>query len=971
MTPERYRQLVELCTEAWDHTPEDRSAFVALACQADHELRYEVEAMLRADEELSHFLDKPPDDIAAHAVVKHQAQSLIGQTLGDYQVVRHLGSGGMSDVFLAYDTRLGRKAALKILPKEYTSDPGRLRRFEQEACAASSLTHTNIVIVYGLGRTSEVTFLATEFVDGRTLREQLAGGPLPWRAVVEVAIQAALALGAAHQAGIIHRDVKPENIMLRADNVVKILDFGLAKWMDKRLGLDQLQQLVRCNTTAGLIVGTPRYMSPEQARGVDVDCRTDLFSLGSVLYEMVSGRPAMDGETPTDVIAAVVTRNPVPLETLCPDCPRLLVRLINRALEKNRDQRYQSADEMLADLNVLRHAPESGSFAARADSMPDLEAIAPAPARLGGRIVGKKYWALLLAAVATVLCVIYAARHIPPRGESSFTISPLTTFPGNEVQPAFSPDGERVAFAFKGSRSPGYDIYTKNVGSEESTRLTSDMRDDLSPTWSPNGQDLAFLRFVSDQTALVMVVPSGGGAERELAKLRIERQMEIRVAWSPDGEWLAASDEETPFSPMRLVLISFKTGRKLRFKYGPPAQGGDLSPSFSPDGRYLAYARQISIAVSDIYVVQVPGAEGRVTSGWPLTLWNRFNRNPVWSRDGKEILFIGDDRRTGVGIWRVPVFGRGEAHRINQIGEGCTAIALSRTGDRLVYSKKIEDWNIWRADLRAPFGARAPKQVELSRLIDSTYTDDQPQYSPDARYIAFQSNRSGDMEIWLANSDGSSQRQLTHLRAAISGYPRWSPDSKYIVFHSRPSGYANLFVLDVQTGSYRALTAGRGNDTAPSWSHDGQWIYFLSERSGSSQIWRMPAQGGPASQITRNGGTIAFDSVDGRYIFYSKFNAPGLWMLALGAGEESCVLPSLYTYDSFAVTKAGIYFARRVQDNQASISFMSLPNRLTREVARINAEVDSSLSVSPDGKSLLYVQADQSGSDLVLVENFE
>ena len=441
--------------------------------------------------------------------------------------------------------------------------------------------------------------------------------------------------------------------------------------------------------------------------------------------------------------------------------------------------------------------------------------------------------------------------------------------------------------------------------------------------------------------------------------------------WSPDGEWLATSDEETPSSRMRLILISFRTGRKFRLNYGPPAVTADLSPAFSPDGRYLAYARQISPAVAEIYMVEVRRDGGRGATGRALTHWNRLNRNPVWSRDGKEILFIGDDRRTGVGIWKVPVFARGNAHRIGQVGEGCAAIALSPIGNRLVYSKSIEDENIWLAALGTSSGESAHRQIKTSPLIASTYEDSQPQYSPDGRYIAFQSNRSGDIEIWIANSDGSSQRQLTHLHATLSGYPRWSPDGKHIVFHSRPSGYANLYTIDVQTGSYRALTTGTGNDTAPSWSHDGKWIYFLSERSGSSQIWRMPAQGGPASQLTRSGGAIAFDSVDGAYLFFSKFNAPGIWMLALESGQESCIVPSLYTIDSFAVTKDRIYFARRTEEDQASLAFMSLSNRLTRDLARINAEVESSLSVSPDGNSLLYVQVDQSGSDLMLVDNFE
>ena len=586
--------------------------------------------------------------------------------------------------------------------------------------------------------------------------------------------------------------------------------------------------------------------------------------------------------------------------------------------------------------------------------------------------VHTRFWMWLLAAVAVILAAIYVVQHIPSRAAGSLTVTPLTAYPGKEVQPSLSPDGNHVAFAFNGGRTSNYDIYVKVIGSEEITRLTSDPADDMSPSWSPDGQNIVFLRFVSDQSARVMVVPSAGGAEHQLAKLQIERnQTEIRVAWSPDGEWIATSDQETSLSPMRLVLISSRTGRKRRLNYQAPTAVSDLSPSFSPDGRYLAYARHISPVVADIYVLEVPKEGGPATEARPLTHWNRMNRSPVWSGDGKEVFFVGDEPRTGPRIWRAPAFTRGDARRINQIGEASTSIALSLSGNRLVYSKEIEDKNIWRLDLKPASGARAKRQASAFRVIASTYEDGQPQYSPDGKYIAFQSDRSGDVEIWIANSDGSSSRQLTRMRAKISGYPRWSPDGKYIVFHSRLSGYANLYIVNVETGSYRALTTGTTNDAAPSWSHDGKWIYFNSPRNSGPQIWRIPAEGGPASQLTKNGGGIAFDSVDGKLLYYSKFSESGLWMLPLQGGTESQVLPSLYNTDSFAITKAGIYFARRTTDNEASVGFMSLSPRLIQELARIKSPFDGSLAVSPDGSSLLYVQVDQSGSDLILVDNLK
>ena len=926
--------------------------------------------MLAADEQPGQLLEDSLDDIAAQALAARQTRSLIGETLGDYRVIARLGTGGMGDVFLAQDLRLGRKAALKLLPEEFSSHPARLRRFEQEAYAVSALNHPNIVTVYGMERAGSIGFLAIEFVDGPTLREELANGPLETQRAVDIALQAARALQAAHETGIIHRDIKPENIILRPDGLVKVLDFGLAKWATKRAGLDGLNDLVDARTTPGLIVGTPQYMSPEQARGVSVDFRTDLFSLGSVLYEMLSGRPAMSGETASDILAAVLTRDPEPLEKLLPECPATLIRIVNRALEKDRDKRYQSAEEVVADLKALRRELESGVFVRARNGSTAAPPAVPAPSAL--RSARTRFWLWTLAAAAAVLVAVYTVQHRPASDTGSLSVTPLTTLPGEELQPSLSPDGNQVAFAFNGGLSSNYDIYAKTIGSEEITRLTSDPADDLDPSWSPDGRNIAFLRYRSDQSAGLMVMSSRGGAERQLTTLELAGvEGDARLAWSPDAEWIAASDEDTPLSPAKLVLISVRTGRKRKLTYLPRTAEADLSPSFSPDGRRLAYARYISPAVADIYVMEIPHDGGPTTEARALTRWNRLTRSPVWSGDGKEVFFVTDARRIGPGVWRAPAFGGGEARRIQQVGEGSTSITLSPRTNRLVYAKQIQDSNIWRLDLSQASGARANREPKLSRVIASTYLDSQPEYAPDGKHIAFQSDRSGDVEIWIANSDGSSPRQLTHLHAQVSGYPRWSPDGKYIVFHARPRGYANLYIVNVDTGSYRALTTGDTNDTTPSWSHDGKWIYFLSEAHGETQTWRIPAEGGQASQVTKNGGAIAFDSVDGKLLFYSKFNAPGLWMLALDGGPESQILPSLYSVDNFAVSKTGIYFARRTAENGGSINFMSFSSRDIRELARIHSPLGSGLTVSPDGRSLLFEQADQIGSDLMLVENFK
>jgi Tol biopolymer transport system component/DNA-binding winged helix-turn-helix (wHTH) protein len=554
----------------------------------------------------------------------------------------------------------------------------------------------------------------------------------------------------------------------------------------------------------------------------------------------------------------------------------------------------------------------------------------------------------------------------------TLTAIPLTTDQGNEVQPTLSPDGNEVAFAYSDGRSFRYHIFEKAIGSEGAVRLTTDSTNDRNPSWSPDGQNIAFLRFDSDQNARIMTIPSVGGAEKEIATLQVDpTEPEVSVSWSPNGEWIATSEAETPHSPMSLVLISALTGEKRRVLYEPAPVDADLSPSFSPDGRYLAFARHLGSYTADIYILEIPQEDGTVSQARRLTNSTRMNKSPVWTRDGQSIIFVGDHSQFGFRIWRIPVFNHGDAVLLNEIGQDSSSIALSAGTNRLVYAKYMEDRNIWRINLDPVLSeAGHRREISKSRLIASTRQDFNPQYSPDGKQIAYQSDRSGDFEIWLADRDGTSPRQLTHLHAEVSGFPRWSPDGKYIVFHSRLNGYANLFIVNVKTGDYRKLTAGLGNDTAPSWSHDGKWIYFESEREAGVQIWRVPASGGSANRLTKTDGVAALESVDGKTLYFSKVSDPGLWSLPLAGGTESKVLPSLYGVDNFAVAKRGIYFVRPAPESQAIISFKDFSSGAIEDLAVLEVPIGSGLAVSPDERSILYTQLDRSDSDLFLVDNF-
>jgi eukaryotic-like serine/threonine-protein kinase len=347
MTPERYARVVDLFLAASKLGPNSRSLFISSSCEGDDQLREEVESMLAADKQCKSFLERPPDDIAA-GVLAQQRSSMIGRRLGDYEIVTLLGTGGMSEVYLAHDERLGRRAALKVLPKEYVLNRSWLHRFEEEARSVAALNHPNIVTIFGFEQTDSLHFLATEYVEGRTLRELISAGPVSPPVALNIAVQAASALAAAHEHGIVHRDVKPENMILRPDGLLKVLDFGLAKRIQGSAGDADFK------TAPGLILGTPRYMSPEQATGVEPDARSDVFSLGCVVYELLSGKPAAAGDNPTEIFAAILTERPQSLKILQPKCPLALVRTIHRALEKAREKRYPTASEMLTDLHEVQ-----------------------------------------------------------------------------------------------------------------------------------------------------------------------------------------------------------------------------------------------------------------------------------------------------------------------------------------------------------------------------------------------------------------------------------------------------------------------------------------------------------------------------------------------------------------------------------------------------------------------------------------
>jgi len=357
MQPERWRQIEDLFIAAFERDADQRAIFLDRACAGDGQLRDEVTSLLAAHEQAGSFLGQPALAPGATTNITDPARSLLGRSVSHYQVISALGEGSVGQVYLALDLRLGRKVALKFLRPEFARDPTLVQRFMREAQAASGISHPNIVTIFEIEENECGHFIATEFIEGQTLRQRLAGGGMKLIEALDISIQLARALDAAHTAGIVHRDIKPENIMVRIDGLVKVLDFGLAKLSGDDLGTtdDFIPATSPLQTGSGAVMGTISYMSPEQSLGQKVDHRTDIFSLGVVLYEMVTGAKPFTGECPASVSDSIVYYAPVPLRRERPETPSALERVINRALEKDCASRYQTAAEMRDELQQLVH----------------------------------------------------------------------------------------------------------------------------------------------------------------------------------------------------------------------------------------------------------------------------------------------------------------------------------------------------------------------------------------------------------------------------------------------------------------------------------------------------------------------------------------------------------------------------------------------------------------------------------------
>ncbi|HUE82348.1 MAG TPA: protein kinase [Pyrinomonadaceae bacterium] len=798
MTPNRWQEIERLFHAALECEPEQRHVFLANRCEGDPSLYKEVSSLVSSFEQTGTFFDATASPLAAEMFGDR-----VGENIGPYQILSVLGSGGMGTVYLAQDVRLRRKIALKLLPAQFTNDSDRLRRFQQEARAASALNHPNILTVHEIEQKSELHYIATEFIDGLTLRQKMTESKIDLEQALDIAIQVASALEAAHAAGIAHRDIKPENVMIRSDGYVKVLDFGLAKLTEHSTIQSNDDGQTGLNTDPGMVMGTPRYMSPEQARGLEVDPRTDIFSLGVMIYEMLAGKAPFEGATPNDVIAAILKDDPEPLAASLAEVPSELERIVKRTLAKNREDRYQTVRELSVDLYQLKEAIQlNAKLGQTSSTRPQLREIQPPGATAMGQsrstnpegstenVDAKKKWRVafglitLLLVVAVVISVVSLnrSRKTGLSADISQSSRPsgraLTIRNGYITSARFAPDGKGVIYSAAFDGRP-VEIFATDVQGSES-------------------------RPIGIQSAALKDISSTG----EMAVL-----FNFELSWNDGRNGTLALMSSTGGEPRILM------------------EGVDEA-TFAPDGKTLAIVR----ADMGQHQLEYPAGEVLYKSGG----WISY---PRFSRDGEKIAFFEHPLGDNSGSLMLLDVKLKETSSLSSGWRALKGLAWSAAGDSLWFggSKLSKKQNINSVTLSGEERLNLDDVPSYAKLED---------ISPEGRLLITHGNTHTTIGI-LGDHSAS---ELLGMRFAWSTTADLSLDGKALLFYEW--GWEAGETVEVKSTYLRKLDGSDpirvGEGRALALSADGNWALVAQEKS-PPQLALLPIGGGKPIELPNPG----------------------------------------------------------------------------------------------------------------------
>ena len=817
MDAERWAKIDRILDGAMDRDQRSRAAFLDEACLGDEALRHEVESLLSAHSRSEPFLSAPALEVAARHLAGEKHISLVGKQFGSYQLLSALGAGGMGEVYLARDERLGRKLALKLLPRRFTLDADRVRRFEKEARAASALNHPNIITVYDMGEMAGTYFIASEYVEGQTLRQLIERGPVRTKETLDICAQVADALAAAHKAGLVHRDLKPENVMVRPDGYVKVLDFGLVKLTERGQFEQNTNSSDSNRTNPGTVLGTVAYMSPEQASGIEVDHRSDLFSLGVLMYELFTGVVPFKGDSTVSTLDAIIHHQPVSLSSLNEDADVEMERIVDRALEKDRDLRYQTASDLRAELKRLQRELYSDSI--KSGIATTLPQKAGSPALILSRPVAAVLSVILSLAILSLVFWLKSSEKPEPSPWLAARSFQVTDFQHEEFFPSLSPDGNTIAYA---RRFDGYwKIFAQRVGGFNAQNLTgSSPGDDTQPAFSPDG---AYIAFRSERDGGgVFVMGASGESVRRLS----DRGPAFHPAWSPDSQEVIYTEErirdprERSVVPPRLWAVNIRTLEKRVISTKDVAQ-----PQWSPNGHRLAYWASDASSQRDIWTMSPKGDVAVQVTNDAATDWN-----PTWAPDGKHLYFVSD-RSGAMQVWSVVIdelTGRplSAPELVPTPSAFSQHISLSRDGNKLAFVNVRLNRNLYRVEID-PRGERAIGKPEAQTQWARQGID--LDLSPDGQRLVYTTVADTEEDLAVLNSDGSGElRWLTDDQYKDRG-PRWSPDGKRIAFYSTRGGHFEIWLINADgTGLRRLTESGNNKAFTPLWSPDGKRLNFTN-----------------------------------------------------------------------------------------------------------------------------------------------
>ncbi len=881
-----WERVESLFLQALDLQPEDRARFLDTACEQDEELRREVESLIANDsvshQRISEALEGTARSLVESVVIKP------GTRIGDYEIQSLIGSGGMGEVYQARDARLSRDVAIKVLPAYLADDRERLRRFEQEAQAAAALNHPNILSIYQMGTYQGEPYLVSELLEGATLREQMRRAPIPPRKAIEYGVQIARGLAAAHEKGIVHRDLKPENLFVQKDGHVKILDFGLAKLASGSANY------IEGNTEEGIVMGTAGYMSPEQVLGEPVDHRADIFAFGAVLFEMLTGQRAFKKATAAETMNAILTEDRVDTSQLTPNAPPALQRIVRRCLEKNREQRFQSASDLAFALEALSDSGIGGTYAVDSKQGPGRRIAVG----MGGKVSSRRWsWILAIAACAVSAALAYQFRPMMPSPQVS-SIVQLTKSGGVRSRDPILTDGPRVYYQSVGPLVTGRQLRQVLLNGREDTAVGIPPGKFHIRGLSPdNGEFVAISG--DDEQSPVWRLPVTGGSPRRVGDL-----MADDVSWSHDGNRLAYSHgnqlslaKSDGTSPRILAAMSDASieidhvrwspdDRKLRFTVSSAGPGGSVNDPIK----------------EAIWEVDADGSNlHEMRFNWP---GNPMERSGDWTSDGRYFIFTS--QRDGLSnVWALqekPDWW----HRIDpspiQLTHGPVDYyqpVPSRDG-RSIFAIGVQ-----------PFGELVRYDADRKDFVPflDGRSFDHISFSRDGQWLAYVTYPEG--ALWRSRADGSEPLQLTFapLQAAA---PRWSADDKLIAFHAiQPGRPWKSFVISAEGGNPEPFPSEPMSEAIPDWVPGRDALtYSRSYGAENPALYLFDRRTGRSEKIPGTDGLYAgIWSPDGRYLAATDAPTDDLMLVDLKSGERTRIAGRM-AWPTWSADSQYIYFVR-------------------------------------------------------------